>query len=506
MQEEIDDIKLQEQRTLLHDRGICVVIPTYNNGGTVADVVNRTLLQCDDVIVVNDGSDDDTASILSSINRITIVTLTRNSGKGYALKAGFSKAKEMGFAYAVTIDSDGQHYPEDISCLLRANIENPGAIIVGQRKDLESQERSSGSKFANSFSNFWFCVQTWHYLRDTQTGFRLYPLNNIHGLSFLTSRYEAELELLVFSSWHGVKIISQPVRVYYPPREERVSHFRPAKDFSRIFVLNTILCILGLIYALPKNTILFLLNILRSVYMSLIVLVISLFIFVPSSILIPLFHRDRWSTLSRLHNILYHTTRTILRLHLIPGMRFTLSNPDKEDFSRPSVLICNHQSSFDLLVLLAINKKTVVLTNDKAWHSPLFGSIIRKAEFYPISQGIDNIIPRLRELSSQGYSIAIYPEGTRSVDGAILRFHKGAFHIARELKLDIVPLVLYGAGRVFPKNSLHVNRGHIHLTVLPRVTVEAQESIGTELQTASHFRKLYIKTYRDICNQYDKTI
>ena len=219
MQEIIGTLTSRER---LHRRGICVIVPTYNNETTIRDVVERCKAQSDDVIVVNDGCTDSTSSILANIEGITIVTLNRNSGKGTALKMGFRKALEMGFSYAITLDADGQHFPEDIPLMLKANIENPGALIVGERKDLKEQERSGGSKFANAFSNFWFFVQTWKHLKDTQTGFRLYPLRKLHGLSLLTSRYEAELELLVFAAWHGVKLVSQPVNVYYPPREQRV--------------------------------------------------------------------------------------------------------------------------------------------------------------------------------------------------------------------------------------------------------------------------------------------
>ena len=123
-------------------------------------------------------------------------------------------------------------------------------MIIGNRQ-LEGADRSGGSKFANQFSNFWFYVQTGRALKDTQTGYRLYPLRKLHGLSLLTSRYEAELELLVFASWHGVKIVSVPVGVYYPPRAERVSHFRPGMDFARISMLNTVLCMLAVVYGLP---------------------------------------------------------------------------------------------------------------------------------------------------------------------------------------------------------------------------------------------------------------
>ena len=127
----------------------------------------------------------------------------------------------MGFAYAITLDGDGQHYPKEISQFLQANREHPWSLIVGSRQShngdgphcenrLEGQPE--GSRFANQFSNFWFWVQTGRKLSDTQTGYRLYPLKRLHGLSLLTSRYEAELELLVFASWHGVELGRDPRR------------------------------------------------------------------------------------------------------------------------------------------------------------------------------------------------------------------------------------------------------------------------------------------------------
>ena len=213
----------EEVKRQLTLRGICVVIPTYNNERSVLKVVLETLSYCDNVIVVNDGSTDSTTSLLKEIDNITLLSYSKNRGKGYALKVGFMKALEMGFAYAITLDADGQHYPKDIELFLEANKKTPGALIIGNR-NLEGVDRSKGSSFANKFSNFWFCVQTGKFLSDTQTGYRLYPLRKLYGLSLLTSRYEAELELLVFAAWHGVELVSIPVNVYYPPRQERVSH------------------------------------------------------------------------------------------------------------------------------------------------------------------------------------------------------------------------------------------------------------------------------------------
>ena len=186
MQRDLTDI--EQQRRMLHERGICVVIPTYNNAGTIVDVVRRTKEQCDDVIVVCDGCTDGTMELLQEVTDIVIVSCPDNGGKGAALKKGFQKAIKEGFSYAITLDADGQHFPEDIHVFLEANIEHPDAIIVGQRKGMDGVERTSGSNFANAFSNFWFCVQTGHHLADTQTGYRLYPLKKLPSLSLLTSR------------------------------------------------------------------------------------------------------------------------------------------------------------------------------------------------------------------------------------------------------------------------------------------------------------------------------
>jgi len=232
-------------------RGVCAIIPTYNNAGTLADVVKRTLVYCPDVIVVDDGSTDDTARVLVGFgDRITVCTHKSNRGKGQALLTGFRQAAKAGMAAVVTLDSDGQHDPGDIPLLVARHMESPSAIIVGSR-DIQARNMPGKNTFANRFSNFWFRLQTGVALPDTQTGFRLYPLKAIYGGRFLTSRYEAELELLVLASWHGVEILPCPVQVYYPPEGERVTHFRPFMDFARISVLNTVLCFLAVVYGMP---------------------------------------------------------------------------------------------------------------------------------------------------------------------------------------------------------------------------------------------------------------
>ena len=504
MQEIIGTLTSRER---LHRRGICVVVPTYNNETTIHDVVERCKEQSDDVIVVNDGCTDSTSSILANIEGITIVTLSRNSGKGAALKMGFRKALEIGFSYAITLDADGQHFPEDIPLMLKANIENPGALIVGERKDLKEQERSDGSKFANAFSNFWFFVQTWKHLKDTQTGFRLYPLRRIHGLSLLTSRYEAELELLVFAAWHGVKLVSQPVNVYYPPREQRVSHFRPGLDFTRIFILNTILCFLACVYGLPLYIWRALRTLLYTLYSLLFFVVCSIGLMTP---FVSLYIKIGKMTLEKrdnLHGILQWISKFIMIWHGIPGVKYRSRRNSDESLDGPSVLICNHQSHLDLMTLLPLKKKIVVLTNDWVWKSPFFGYVIRHAEYYPVSAGLDVLKPKLKALIDKGYCISIFPEGTRSRDCTIGRFHKGAFQLAEELNVDILPVIIHGAGRALTKGGLYMRKFPITLTIEERITPEQLSKIGaTTVDKSKWFRHHYKQRYTEISNQIEKYV
>lgn len=236
---------------LLNDLKTCVIVPVYNNAGTIKDIVQRTLKFCKDVIVVDDGSTDGSSDSLEELGAV-VVRYGKNRGKGYALKTGFKEAKSRGFERAITIDADGQHFPEDIPVFATEAKAHPDAMLVGSR-NLRMENMPGGNTFANKFSNFWFRLQTGVNLPDTQSGFRLYQLNHIGELHFLTYRYEAELELLVFQCWKGIRMLPVGINVYYPPEGERVTHFRPFRDFFRISVLNTVLCVLALFYGLPSR-------------------------------------------------------------------------------------------------------------------------------------------------------------------------------------------------------------------------------------------------------------
>ncbi len=233
------------------EKKCCVVIPCYNNRGTLQKVIDEVRQYSENVMVVNDGSTDDTAEILERNRDIYRVSYEKNHGKGYAMKKAFAELRRLGFRYAVTIDADGQHYASDLPVFAKNMLDYPDAILVGSR-GLEHDNMAAGSTFANKFSNFWLCVETGHRLPDTQSGYRLYPIRRMRRIRFFTTRYEFEVEVLVRSLWRGIKVLPVPVSVYYSPVEERVSHFRPFRDFFRISVLNTFLVPLAIIYGLPS--------------------------------------------------------------------------------------------------------------------------------------------------------------------------------------------------------------------------------------------------------------
>lgn len=239
----------------VEENEVCAVIPTYQNAKTLLKVVADVHRVVDTVFVVDDGSNDGTAALLDKATGNErpekVLTHPKNCGKGAALKTGLTYARQQGFRYAVTVDADGQHRADDIPSLLKAVEEEPDALVIGSR-GLQHENMPAKSTFANRFSNFWFALQTLQRLPDTQSGLRVYPLRRLHGLRWMSARYEAELTLLVFSAWAGVKLLPVPVSVYYPPRDQRVTHFRPGRDFTRISVLNTLLCFLMVVYGWPR--------------------------------------------------------------------------------------------------------------------------------------------------------------------------------------------------------------------------------------------------------------
>lgn len=231
----------------------CVIIPTYNNEKTLEKLIRDILQYTNRIIIVNDGATDSTPEIIVRYSHlVTIITHPVNAGKGIALRNGFQKALDMGNDYAITIDSDGQHFPSDLEHFLDKVRHHPGSLIIGAR-NMNSENVPGGSSFGNKFSNFWFRIETGIKLPDTQSGYRLYPVRRMQKLKFFSSRFEFEIEAIVKAAWKGIPVLSIPVKIYYAKADERVSHFRPTKDFARISLLNIWLVILAFSWYKPMR-------------------------------------------------------------------------------------------------------------------------------------------------------------------------------------------------------------------------------------------------------------
>ncbi len=238
------------QQELLNSTHFCVIVPTYNNHKTLKKVLDSILDFTTNIIIVNDGSTDDTFEILQQYSQLTQIHHPKNIGKGRALRNGFRKAIEMQFEYAITIDSDGQHFASDIPSFITEIQKEPNSLLIGSR-NMTQENVPKKSSFGNKFSNFWFKFETGIVLEDTQSGFRLYPLNLIPK-QFYTNKFEFEIEVIVRSAWKGIVVKNIPIQILYDPLE-RVSHFRPFKDFTRISILNTVLVINALLYIKPRD-------------------------------------------------------------------------------------------------------------------------------------------------------------------------------------------------------------------------------------------------------------
>ena len=231
----------------------CVLIPTYNNHKTLAQVINGVLKYTRNVLVVNDGSTDTTAEILDGFSNIAQVHIPKNKGKGNALKVGFKKALDLSYEFAITIDSDGQHFPEDIPVFLHAleKESTKNVLYIGAR-NMNQADVPGSSSFGNKFSNFWFWFETGIKLQDTQSGYRMYPLKEIEKLQLYTPKFELEIEVIVKAAWSGTIVKNLPIKISYIDKE-RVSHFRKGPDFARISMLNTWFVLVALFYIKPRD-------------------------------------------------------------------------------------------------------------------------------------------------------------------------------------------------------------------------------------------------------------
>jgi len=241
---------MKSTQELLNSTSFCVIVPTYNNQKTLKKVLDSILDFTSNVIIVNDGSTDSTSEILKQYSQLTQIHHPKNLGKGRALRNGFRKAIELDFEYAITIDSDGQHFAADIPIFIEAIQNEPHALLIGSR-NMTQENVPKKSSFGNKFSNFWFKFETGIKLDDTQSGFRLYPLRLLPK-RFYTNKFEFEIEVIVRAAWKGIVVKNIPIQVLYDPAE-RVSHFRPFQDFTRISILNTVLVTNSLLYVKPRD-------------------------------------------------------------------------------------------------------------------------------------------------------------------------------------------------------------------------------------------------------------
>lgn len=212
---------------------VAVVIPVYNHERMIAEVIRQAMTLGLPIFVIDDGSTDHTPDIIADIAGITVIRHQENLGKGAALLTGFAAAVEHHCNWAVTIDGDGQHRPEDARTMLLAVGDSRRVIVVGRRKGMTGENVPWTSRFGRGFSNFWVWISGGPLIKDSQSGFRLYPLPESMQLGVKARRYQFEVEVLVRAQRHGIATIEAPVQVVYQARGERVSHFRPWIDFKR---------------------------------------------------------------------------------------------------------------------------------------------------------------------------------------------------------------------------------------------------------------------------------
>jgi len=172
---------------------------------------------------------------------------------------------------------------------------------------------------------------------------------------------------------------------------------------------------------------------------------------------------------------IYHYLLTKLSasvLYVMANFKKRINNPFNERFKKPAIIIANHQSFLDILAMNMLMPKSILLTNRWVWKSPVFGAAIRMADFYPVAEGAENSVELMEDRVRNGYSIIVFPEGTRTSQGPMKRFHKGAFYLAEKLNLDIIPVVLHGTGYCMTKGDYLLKNGTVTVEILPRITPE----------------------------------
>ncbi len=222
-----------------------VVVPLYNHLKTLPTVINDIKKYFTDILIVDDGSTDNSKEVLSGLN-INYITHKKNQGKGQAVLTAVKYAKEKNFTHILTIDADGQHYAKDLYKLSKIAEQTVNSIVIGKR-NFDTDNVPASSKFGRKFSSFWARVQTGKKIVDIQSGLRVYPLIIFDCLKFLDKRYSFEVEVIIKSVWAGFSVIEEDVDVKYYRAQDRVSHFNFITDNFRLSILNTKLTIRAMI-------------------------------------------------------------------------------------------------------------------------------------------------------------------------------------------------------------------------------------------------------------------
>lgn len=203
--------------------------------------------------------------------------------------------------------------------------------------------------------------------------------------------------------------------------------------------------------------------------------------------------------------LIYHTILSKFcwsLMYIMGNVKKQIFNPLDERFEKPAVIAANHQSFLDILVMIMLHPKLVLLTNKWVWNSPVFGFVVRMADYYPVMQGAEPSIDALAQKVQQGFSIVVFPEGTRTPDGNMKRFHKGAFFLAEKLQMDILPIVIHGTGYTMTKNDFLLKDGIVSLKFLPRIKPEEKSWGDSYSERAKkigrYFREEFNKLRKDI--------
>jgi len=209
-----------------------VIIPVYNHEHGIVGVAQKALELNLPVFVVDDGSTDSSYEKIRNYPGIHLLRHAENRGKGAALLTGFAAAEKIA-DWAITIDADGQHDPQDALDMMAAIPENERPLVVGTRQGMVGKKAPWTSRFGRKFSNFWIVLAGGPRMADSQSGFRIYPLPEALELNVAARRYQFEVEVLVKAGWEKRPVIEVPISVSYAPGKERISHFRPFIDFLR---------------------------------------------------------------------------------------------------------------------------------------------------------------------------------------------------------------------------------------------------------------------------------